>query len=134
MTPWTVACQASLSFTISESLFKLMSMSQWCYPTILSSVIPFSSCLLSYPASRSLPMSQLFTSDGQSIGASTSASILPVNMHGWFPLGLTSLIILQSKGISRVSSNTTIWKHQFFGTQPSLLSNSHIHTWLLGKP
>ena len=108
--------------------------SQRCHPTILSSVIPFSSCLQSFPASGSFPMSWLFASGGQSIGASTSASVLPMNIQGWFPLGLTGLISLQTKGLSRVFSNTTIQKHQFFSAQPSLWSNSHIHTWLLEKP
>ena len=89
------------------------------HPTISSSIVPFSSCLLSFPASRSFPVSPLFTSGGQSIGASASASVLQVNIQGWFPLGLTGLISLQSKGLSRVS-NTTVRKHQFFGAQPSL--------------
>ena len=96
-------------------------------------VIPFSSCLQSFPASGSFPMSQLFSSGGQSIGTSASASALPMNIQDWFPLGLTDLI-LQSKGLSRVFSNTTVQKHQFFRVQPSLWSNSHIHTWLLEKP
>ena len=89
------------------------SLSQWCHPTILSSVIPFSSCLQSFPASGSFPMSWLFSSGGQSIGASVSASVLPVNVQGWFPLGLTGLIILISNGLSRVFSSTRI----LFGTQ-----------------
>ena len=110
-------------------------LSWWCHPTISSSVVPFSSCLRSFPASESFRMIQLFTSGGQSIGASTSASILPVNIQYWLPLtSLTGLISLQSKGLSRVFSSTTIWKHQFFGAQLSLSSNSHIHTWLLEKP
>ena len=92
-------------------------LSWWCHPTISSSVIPLSSCLQSFPASGSFPMSQFFTSGGQSIGA--SASVLPMNIHDWFPLGLTGLI-LQFKGLSRVFSRTTIWKHQFVGAQPSL--------------
>ena len=102
--------------------------SWWCHPTISSSVAPFSSCL---PASGSFPMSQFFASGGQSIWASSSASVLPVNIQDWFPLGLTGLISLQSKDLSRVFSNTAVQKHQFFGTQPSLWSDSHIHTWLL---
>ena len=106
----------------------------WCHPTISSSVAPFSFCLPSFPPSGSFPMSQLFASGGQSTGASASASVLPVNIQGWFPSGLTGLIFLQSKGLSRVFSNTTVWKHQFFGAQPSLWSNSHMHTWLLEKP
>ena len=104
---------------------------QWCHPTISSSFAPFFSCLQSFPASGSFLMSQLFTSGGQSIGA--SVSVLPMNIQDWFPLGLTSLISFQSKGLSRVFSNTTVPKHQFLSTQPSLLSNSHIHTWLLEK-
>ena len=94
--------------------------SQWCHPATSSSVIPFSSCLQSSPASGSFLMSQLFTSGGQSTGATTSASVLPMNIQDWFSLGLTGLISLQSKGLSRVFSNTTVQKHQFFGAQPSL--------------
>ena len=109
-------------------------LSQWCHPTISSSVTPFSSCLQSFPASGSFPMSRLFISGGQSIGASASASVLPMNIQDWFPLGMTGLISLKSKGLSRVFSSTKIQKHQFFGTQPSLWSNSHIHTWLLENP
>ena len=109
-------------------------LSRWCHPTISSSDIPFSSCLQSCPASRSFPMSQFFASGSPSIGASASASVLPVNIQDWFPLGLTGWISLQSKGLSRVFSNTTVQKHQFFSTQLSLWSNSHIHTWLLEKP
>ena len=95
---------------------------------------PFSSCPQSFPASGSFPMSFLFTSGGQSIGASASASLLAMNIQGWFPLGLTGLVSLQPKGPSRVFSNTTVQKHQFFGTQLSLWFNSHFHTWLLEKP
>ena len=112
----------SLSPRVSSNSCPL---SQWCHPTISSSVVPFSSCLQSLPASGSFPMSRLFTSGGQSIGVSASASGLPMNIQGWFPLGLASLISLLSKGLSRVCSSTTIRKHQFFGTQPSLWSNSH---------
>ena len=119
VTPWTAAHQAPLSFTISQSLLKLMSI-EWCYPTISSLVVPFSSCLQSFPASGSFLMSQLFISGDQSIGASTSASVLPINIQGWFPLELTGLISLQSRGLSKVFSNTTIQKHQFFGAQLSL--------------
>ena len=108
--------------------------SRWCHPTISSSVIPFSSCLQSFPASGFFPISQFFASCGQSIGVSASASVLPINTQDWFPLGWTGLIFLQSKGLSRVFSNTTVQKHQFFGAQLSLWSNSHIHTWLLEKP
>ena len=100
-------------------------LSQWCCPTILSSVIPFS-CPQSFPASGSFPMGQLFASGSPSIGASASASVLLGNSQdNWFPIGLTGLISLLSKGLARVLSSTTIWKHQFFGTQPSLWSNSH---------
>ena len=91
--------------------------SQWCHPTISSSVVPFSSCLQSFPASGSFPMSQLFTSGGQNIGVSTSASLLPMNIQNWFPLELTDLNSLQPKGLSSVFSNTTFQKHQFFGTK-----------------
>ena len=133
-TAWTAACQPSLSFTISWSLFKHMPLSWWCHSTVSSSVAFFSFCLQSSPASASFPMSWLFTSGGQSTEASASASVLPRNIQGWFPLGLTNLISLLSKGLSRVFSSTTTQKHLFFGTQPSLWFNSHIHTWLLKKP
>ena len=94
--------------------------SWWCHPTISSSVIPFSYCLQSFPASGSFPRSQFFSSGGQSIGVLASESILPMNIQDWFPLGLTGLISLQSRGLSRVFSNTTVQKHQFFGAQLSL--------------
>ena len=103
-------------------------LSWWCHQTISSSVVHFSSCVQSFPASGSFQMSRLFTSGGQSIGVSASASVFPVNIQDWFPLRLTGWISLQSKGLSRVFSNTTVQKHQFFGTQLSLWSNSHIHT------
>ena len=109
-------------------------LSRWFHPTISSSVAPFSSCLQSFPESGSFPMSQLFRSNDQSVGASASASILPMKIQGWFPSGSTGLISLQSKGLSRVFSNTKVQKHQFFGAQLSLESNSHIHTWPLEKP
>ena len=125
----THGLQAFLSFTISWSLLKLMS---------TELVMPSNRLILChpllFPASGSFPMSQFFASGGQSIGASASASVLPMNIQGWFPLGLIGLISLQSKGLSRVFSNTTVQKHQFFSTQASLWSNSHIHTWLLEKP
>ena len=108
--------------------------SWWYHPTISSSVSPFSSCLQSFPESGSFQMRQLFASGGQSIGVSASASVLPVKIQDWFPLGWTDWISSQSKGLSRVFSNTTVQKHQFFSTQPSSQSNSHIHTWLLEKP
>ena len=105
--------------------------SQWCHLTTLSSVIPFSSCLQSFPASGSFQMSQFFTSGGQSIGASALASVLPMNIQDWSPLGWTGWISLLYKGLSRVFSNTTVQRHQVFGAQLSLESNSHILTWLL---
>ena len=103
--------------------------SRWCHPAISSSVVPFTSCLQSFPESGSFSISQLFASGGQSIGVSASASVLPMNIQDWFSLGWTGWISLQSKGLSRVFSNTTVQKHQFFGAQLSLKSNSHIHTW-----
>ena len=109
-------------------------LSRRCHPVISSFVVPFSSCLQSFPASGSFKMSQFFTSGGQSFGVSTSTSVLPMNIKDWSPLGWTGWNSLQSKGLSRVFSNTTVQKHQFFGTQLSSQSNSHIHTWLLEKP
>ena len=108
--------------------------SLWCHPAILSSVVPFSSYPQSLPASEPFPMSQFFTSGGQSIAVSASASVLPMNTQDWSPLECTGWISLQSKGLSRVFSNTTVQKHQVFGAQLSSQSNSHIHTWLLEKP
>ena len=108
-------CPAPAPGTCSNS----RSLSQWCHPTISSSVIPFSSCPQSFPGSGFFPKRWLFTSGGHSIGASASASFLPTNIQDWLPLGLTGLISLQSKGFSRFFSSTTVWKHQFFGTQPS---------------
>ena len=110
------------------------SLSWWCHPAISSSVVPFSSCLQSFPASGSFPMSQLFVSGGRSTGVSALTSVLPMNTWDWSSLGWTGWIFLLSKGLSRVFSNTTVQKHQFFSTQLSLLSNSHIHTWPLEKP
>ena len=138
-TPWTVARQASLSITNSQSLLKLMSFESVmpsnhlipCHP--LLNFLLFSSCLLFFTASGSYPVSPFFTSDGQSVGASASASVLPVNSH-WFPLGLTGLISLKCKGLSRVFFNTTVQKHHFFGAKPSLWFNCHIRTRLLEKP
>ena len=109
-------------------------LSQWCHPTISSSVFPFSSHLQSFPAWGSFPMSQFFTSGGQSIGVSASTSVLPKKSQGWSPSEWTGWISLQSKGLSRVFFNTTVQKHQFFSAQLSLWSNSHTHTWLLEKP
>ena len=108
-------------------------LSRWCHPTFSSSVVPFSSCLQSFPASGSFPLSQLFASGGQRIRASASASALLMNIQDWFPLGWTVWIPLQSKGLSRVFSSTTVQKHQFFSAQFSLWSNSNIHTWPLEK-
>ena len=107
--------------------------SQWCHPALSSSVVPFS-CLQSLPASGSFPMSQLFAWGGQSFGVSPSTSVLPMNTQDWSPLGWTGWISLKSKGLSRVFSNTTVQKHQFFGAQLSSQSNSHIHTWPPEKP
>ena len=110
--------------------------SRWCHPAISSSVVPFSSFPQSFPASGSFPMSQLFAWGGQSIGVSALASVLPMNIQDWSPLEWTPLgwISLQSKGLSKVFSNTIVQKHQFFSTQLSSQSNSHIHTWPLQKP
>ena len=106
----------------------------WWYPTISSSVVPYSSCFQSFLASGSFPMSHFFTSGGQSIGVSASAPVLTMNTQDWSPLGWAGWISLQSKGLLRVFSNTTVQKHQFFGAQLSLQSNSHIYTWPLEKP
>ena len=113
-TPWTAARQASLSSLSPEVCSHSCPLSRWCHPTISSSVTPFSSCLQSFPASGSFPVSQFFASGSQSFGASASASVLPMNIQGWFPLGLTSLISLLSKGLWRVFFSTTDQKHQFF--------------------
>ena len=131
-TPHIAVSQAPLSFILSQSLLKFLS---------IESVMPSNHLILccpllfpqSFPASLSFPISLLFASDGQNIGVSASASVLPVNIQGWFPLGLTVLISLLSKGLSRVFSNTTVQKHQFFSAQSSLWSNFHIYTWLLGE-
>ena len=133
VTPLTTACQASLRFTIAWSLLKLMFIRSvmpsnhlvLCHPLLFPSVFPSIGVFYN---------SQLFASDGQSFGVTTSLSVCPVNIQDWFPLGLTSLISLQSKGLSRVFSNITVQNHQFFGAQLSLWSNSHIHTRLLEKP
>ena len=108
--------------------------SLWCHPSISSSVVPFSSCPQSLPASVSFPMTQLFAWGGQSIGVLALAPFLPMNTQDWSPLGWTGWISLQSKGLSKVFSNTTVQKHQFFDAQLSSQSNSHIHTWPLEKP
>ena len=109
-------------------------LNQWCHPTISSSVVPFSSCPQSFLASGSFQISQLFASGGQSIGASASKSVLPINTQDWSPLGWTGWISLLSKRFSRVFYNAKVQKHQFFSAQLSLYSNSHIHTWPLEKP
>ena len=109
-------------------------LSQWCHPATSSSVVPFSSCPQSLPASKFFPMSQLFTWGGQSTGVWSSASLLPKKSQGWSASEWTGRISLQSKGLSRVFSNTTVQKHQFFRAQPSSQSNSQIHTWPLEKP
>ena len=134
-TPWTAAHQTPLPCPSPTpgACSNSYPLSRWCHSTISSSVIPFSYCLHFLPASGSFSMSQFFASGGQSIGVSASALVIPTNSQDWFPLGLTGLIRLQSKGLSRVFSNTTVQKHQFLGTQPSLWSNSYIHTWLLKK-
>ena len=134
VTPWTAACRASLSITNSWSILKLMSIELVmpsnhliiCHPLLLLPLI----C----PSIRVFQMSQFFSSGGQSIGVSASASVLSMNIQDWFPLGWTGWISLLFKGLSSVFSNTTVQKHQFFGTQLSSQSNSHIHTWLLEKP
>ena len=133
-TPWTAACQASPSFTISMSLLKHMSTESVMPCNDLILCRPLSSCSQSFPGLGSFLISQLFASGGQSLGASAPALVLPMNVQRWFPLELTGLISSLSKGLSRVYSSITVWKHQFFNTQPSLWSTSHIHTWLLGKP
>ena len=125
VTPWTAARQASLFITNPWSLLKFISIESWCHPTVSSSVIPISSCLQYFPASASFQMSQLFASGGQSIGVSAPTSVLPMNTQDWSPLEWTGWISLQSKGLSRVFSNTTVQKHQFFGTHlhsPTLTS------------
>ena len=154
---WEICCDLSVQFSCSVVSSSLLphwlqharlpcpsptpgaysnsySSSRWCHPTISSSVIPFSPHLQSFPESESFQMSQFFASRGPSIGGSASASVLPMNIQDWFPLGLTGWISLQSNRLSRVFSNTTFQKHQFFGPQLSLQSNSHIYTWLLEKP
>ena len=133
VTPWTAVRQPSLFITNFWRCWNSCPLSQWCHPTILSSVIPFSSYPQSFPASGSFQMSQFFASGGQSIGVSASTSVLLMNTQDW-SLGWTGWISLQSKGLSRVFSNTTVQKHQFFGAQLSLYSNSHIRTWPLEKP
>ena len=129
----TPARQASLSTPTAGLYSNSCPLSQWYHPTISSSVIPFSSRLWFFPALGSFPMNQFFASGGQSIGVSASTSVLPMNFQDWFLLGWTGWISLQSKGLSRVFSSTTVQKQQFFTTQLSLWSNSHINTWPLEK-
>ena len=131
VTPGIAACQASLSSPTPGVYPNPCPSSRWCHPAISSSVVPFSSCRHSLPASGSFPVSQLFAWGGQSIGVSASTSVLPMNTQDWSPLGWTGWISLKSKGLSRVFSNTTVQKHQCFGTKLSSQSNSHIHTWPL---
>ena len=132
-TPWTAAPHASLSPT-PRVYSNSRPLSRWCHPAISSSVVLFSSCPQSLLALGSFPMSQLFSWSGQSIGVSASASVLPMNTQDWSPSGWTGWISLQSKGLSRAFSNTTVQKHQFVGAQLSSQPSSHIHTWLPGKP
>ena len=133
-TPWTAAPQLPCPSPTPGACSNSCPSSQWRHSTISSTVIPFSSWLQSFPASGSFLKSHFFTSGSQSIGASALASVLPMDIQDQFPLGLIGLISLQSKELSRVFSNTTVQKHQYFGTKLSSWSNSHIHTWLLGKP
>ena len=132
-TPWIAAHQVSLPITNSGAYSNSYPLNWWCHPIMSSSVVPFSSRLQAFLASGSFPVSQFFPSGGQSTGVSTSASVLPMNIEDGFHLGWTGWISLQSKGLLRISSNTTVQKHQFFGPQLSLWSNSYIHTWLLEK-
>ena len=131
--PHKPARQASLSITTPRVHSDSRPLRWWYHPAISSSVVPFSSCSQSLPASKSLPMSQIFSGGGQSTGASALASVLPKKSQGWSPSKWTGWISLQSKGLSRVFSNTTVQTHQFFSAQPSQ-SNSHIHTRPLEKP
>ena len=131
--PWITARQASCPSPAPGVHSNSRPSSRWCHPAISSSVIPFSSCPQYLPASESFPMSQLLAWGGQSIGVSALASFLPKKSQGWSSLEWTGWFALQSKGLSRVFSNTTVQKHQFFSAQPSSQSNSHIQTWLLEK-
>ena len=134
VTPWTAAPQAPLCFIISWSLLKLMSIESMMLSNYLIHCCLLLLLLSIFPSIRVFPVSQLFASGGQSTRASASALVLTMNIQDWFPLRLTVLISLRSKGLSRVFSSTTVWKHQFFSTQPSLWSKAHIHSWLLEKP
>ena len=133
VTPWTVACQPSLSFAISQSLPKFMSIALVMPSRHLILWRPLLLCPLFFPASGTFPMSQLFASDDQNTGVLASASVLPMSTQGWFPLRMTGLISLLSKGLLGVFSSTTIQRHKFFSNPPSLWSNSHNHTWPLGR-
>ena len=134
VTPWTAVHQASLSIANSWSLLKLMSIKSVMPSDHLIFYHPLFLPTSIFPSSGSFPVSQPFTLDGQGIGVSASASVLPMNIQDWFRLAVTGLISLQFKGLSRVFSNTRVQKYQFFSVQFSLWSNSHIHTWLLEKP
>ena len=133
-TPWITACQPPYPSSTPRVHSDSCPSSQWCHPAISSFVIPFSSCPQSLPASESFPMSQLFTWGGQSTGVSALASFLLKKSQGWSSSEWTGWISLQSKGLSRVFSNITVQKYQFFSPQLSSQSNSHIHTWPLEKP
>ena len=134
VTPWTAARHASLSITNSQSLLKPMSIESVMPSNRLILCRPLLLLLSIFPSMRVFSRESALYIGGQSIGVSALASVLPMNIHVWLPLGLTGWISLQSKGLSRVFSNTTVWKHQFFSAQPSLWSNSHISTWLQEKP
>ena len=133
LTLWNPMDCSTPSFPVLHHLSEFAQTHVHCHPNILSSVVPFSSCPQSFPASGSFQMSWLLTSGSQSIGAPASASVFPMNIQAWFHLGRIGLISLLSKGLSRVFSSITIWRHQFFTAQPFLLSSSHIHIWLLEK-
>ena len=134
VSPWTAAHQASLSLTISRGLLKFKSIASMSHPAISSSDTLFSFCPKSFPVSGTFPVSRPFASNDQNTGASASASVLSMSIQDRFPLRLTALISLLSKGLSEVFSSTTVRRHQFFGVLPSLGSSLHNHTWPLGRP
>ena len=134
VTQWTAARRLPCPSPTPGAHSNSCPLTQWCYPAISYSVVPFSSCSQPLPASGSFSMSQFFTWGGQSTGVSALASVLPMNTQDWSPLEWTGWLSLKSKGLWRVFSNTTVQKHQFFSTQLSSESNSHIHTWPLEKP
>ena len=134
VTPWTAACQAPLSSSVSWSFLRFMSIESVMLSNHLILCCPLLLLPSIFPRIRVFSNKSAFASGGQSIGTSASASVLPMNIQGWFPLGLIGLISLLSKGLSKIFSSTTIRKHQFFGAQPSSQSNSHIYTWPLEKP